>query len=60
MCGKAIPYPWYYDIKLSSAPVTNLLLYLVGVNVMLVGLVIGYRRFIDAYTSAGSAKASID
>ena len=46
MCGYAIPYPWYYDIQLSSRPLTNLVMYLVVVNLMISGLVIAYRKFI--------------
>ena len=56
MCGGAIPYPWYYDIQLSDRPLTNLLLYLVVVNAMISGIVLGYRRYIIA--CVGSAVAT--
>ena len=56
MCGGAIPYPWYYDIQLSDRPLTNLLLYLVVVNAMISGIVLGYRRYIIA--CVGSAMAT--
>lgn len=58
-CGMAIPYPWYYDIQLSSMPATNLVLYFLGINVMISSLVIAYRAFIFGYVGSPTKKVCI-
>jgi hypothetical protein len=51
-CSGAIPYPWYYEIKLSPYPLPLLTVYLLGVNVMISAIVLGYRRYILWWVSA--------
>jgi hypothetical protein len=47
--------PWYYDIQLSPHPVASMIAYLLGVNVMLSGLVLLFRRYVLWWVSTFAA-----